>query len=97
MVKYYIDKSVDIFGKTTYIVKLWNGKTPDMVKWCNNLDGEMVKLPQWGFGEMSQYNDIIFLPPSTPFPHISICINCVRGRFYSSIYALCLPLPPYSP
>ena len=26
----------------------------------------MVKLPRWGFGEMSKYNGVLFLPPSTP-------------------------------
>ena len=35
-----------------------------MVKWCNNLDGEMLKFLQWGFGEMSKCNGVIFLPNS---------------------------------
>ena len=41
-----------------------NSKRTDMVKWCNNLDGEMLKFLQWGFGEMSKCNGVIFLPNS---------------------------------
>ena len=57
----------------------------------------MVELLQWGYGEMSKCHGIIFLPPSTPLPPISGCINCVRCRLSSSIYDLFLPLPTHSP
>ena len=61
--------------------KVLNCKITDMLKWCNNLNGEMVKFLQWGFGEMSKCNGVLFLPNSTPLLPIFGCINWVRVRF----------------
>ena len=48
-----------------------------MVKRCNNLNVETVKLLQWVFVEMSKFNDVFFLPKSIPFHPISGRINWV--------------------
>ena len=43
-------------------------------------NGEMVTLPQWGYGEMSKRNGIIFLPSTKTFPPVEKCTNWVRVR-----------------
>ena len=67
------------------------------MKWCYNLDGDMLKFVQWGFGEMSKCYGVIFLPNSTPFLPISGRINSVKGRLLPSIYASYSPFRTPSP
>ena len=54
----------------------------------------MVELLQWGYGEMSKCHGIIFLPPSTPLPPISGCINCVNVGYPRKFMIYFCPYQP---